>query len=161
MLLLKLLRNLVWLTVDFLCSKIAAFETIYHGILCISRLTAFGVSGPQLVKILQSDRTQCISCNNTISAYPDVKYGVPRGSVLVPCLYFTSYPNYLQSWIKFSLLCWQHVAIPVKTESAAQIMESDICLLWTVGCVKTSCFSTQIKLKYWLLAQVIVDTTLI
>ena len=77
----------------------AAFDTIDHTIL-LSRLDWFGVTGTALnwFESYLNGRCQRIKIGDCLSSKADLKFGVPRGSVLGPLL-FTLYTTPLSSMI--------------------------------------------------------------
>uniref|UniRef100_A0A4W6FHD0 Reverse transcriptase domain-containing protein n=1 Tax=Lates calcarifer TaxID=8187 RepID=A0A4W6FHD0_LATCA len=113
----------------------AAFDTVDHRILMDRLENRFGISGVALswLKSYLSDRTQCVSCNNTISAFSDVKYGVPQGSVLGPLL-FSLYISPIGQIIRshgINFHCYAddtQLYVPIKADNASQIRELEICL---------------------------------
>uniref|UniRef100_A0A4W6D5N5 Reverse transcriptase domain-containing protein n=1 Tax=Lates calcarifer TaxID=8187 RepID=A0A4W6D5N5_LATCA len=113
----------------------AAFDTVDHRILMDRLENRFGISGVALswLKSYLSDRTQCVSCNNTVSAFSDVKYGVPQGSVLGPLL-FSLYIYPLGQIIRshgINFHCYAddtQLYVPIKADNASQIRELEICL---------------------------------
>uniref|UniRef100_A0A4W6F8H6 Reverse transcriptase domain-containing protein n=1 Tax=Lates calcarifer TaxID=8187 RepID=A0A4W6F8H6_LATCA len=113
----------------------AAFDTVDHRILMDRLENRFGISGVALswLKSYLSDRTQCVSCNNTVSSFSDVKYGVPQGSVLGPLL-FSLYISPLGQIIRshgINFHCYAddtQLYVPIKADNASQIRELEICL---------------------------------
>ena len=67
----------------------AAFDTIDHSILLERLRHTFGFDGTVLkwFNSYLTDRTQCVSLNNTLSSTQRLCFGVPQGSVLGPILY--------------------------------------------------------------------------
>ena len=67
----------------------AAFDTIDHQILLDRLNISFGLSDCVLnwFKSYLTNRTQCISVNNSLSVSAVISYGVPQGSILGPLLY--------------------------------------------------------------------------
>ena len=67
-----------------------AFDTVNHGIL-LSKLNHYGIRGVAFdwFKNYLSDRTQYKTINNERSEIQNIKYGVPKGSILGP--YYFSY----------------------------------------------------------------------
>ena len=76
------------------------FDTVNHGIL-LSKLNHYGIRGVAFdwFKNYLSDRTQYKAINNKRSEIQNIKYGVPKGSILGPLL-FLIYINDLSQSIK-------------------------------------------------------------
>ena len=71
------------------CDFSKAFDTISHDIL-LSKLNTYGIRGKanDFVKSYLSSRQQYTVYNNFSSAYKQISYGVPQGSILGPILFF-------------------------------------------------------------------------
>uniref|UniRef100_A0A4W6FMD4 Reverse transcriptase domain-containing protein n=1 Tax=Lates calcarifer TaxID=8187 RepID=A0A4W6FMD4_LATCA len=105
----------------------AAFDTIDHCILMGRLENRFRISGLALswLKSYLSDRTLCVSHNNTISVFSDVKYGIPQGSLLGPLLFSL----YISHGINFH--CYAddtQLYVSIKADNASQIRELEVCL---------------------------------
>ena len=63
------------------------FDSVQHDIL-LSKMQNYGICGNELdwFSSFLSGRKQAVSCNNNLSSFLEVKYGVPQGSSLGPTL---------------------------------------------------------------------------
>ena len=63
------------------------FDSVQHDIL-LSKMQNYGIGGNELdwFASFLSGRKQAVSCNNNLSSFLEVKYGVPQGSSLGPTL---------------------------------------------------------------------------
>ena len=111
-----------------------AFDTVDHSIL-LKKLEHYGIRGlaNQWFKSYLSGRTQFTSVNGYASETRDMKYGVPRGSVLGQLL-FLIYINDLHNAIKFSTV--HHFA-------------DDTNLLVSNSCIKKIQDQINLDLKYF------------
>ena len=113
----------------------AAFDTIDHRILLDRLENTFGISGLALAWLQSylSERTQCVSFNNSTSIFSEVKYGVPQGSVLGPLL-FSLYIAPLGQIIRsygIDFHCYAddtQLYLPIKAEDRSQIVKLEACL---------------------------------
>ncbi len=83
-----------------------AFDTVNHSIL-LMKMRALGLSGSAVCWFTSylTERTQCVSVNNSLSSPSETVCGVPQGSILGPLL-FLVYVNDMERAVRCKLLLY-------------------------------------------------------